>query len=56
MRRSPHGERGLKSASSRALYPRRQGSLPSRGAWIEIVFAYAPPFLSVVAPLTGSVD
>ena len=33
--RSPRGERGLKSAVVHSRY-RQEGSLPSRGAWIEI--------------------
>ena len=34
--RSPHGERGLKYAQAGAL-PLNAGSLPTRGAWIEIL-------------------
>ena len=34
--RSPHGERGLKSLWA-TLPGQAQGSLPSRGAWIEII-------------------
>ena len=35
-RRSPHGERGLKSESIKGTYT-VQESLPTRGAWIEIL-------------------
>ena len=35
LRRSPHGERGLKSLCYRRC-ERFEGSLPTRGAWIEI--------------------
>ena len=35
--RSPHGERGLKSKMRGPPYLRRLPSLPSRGAWIEIL-------------------
>ena len=35
-RRSPHGERGLKSGTSRLWISWPTPSLPSRGAWIEI--------------------
>ena len=40
IRRSPHGERGLKSLRV-GLFWGGNRSLPSRGAWIEIFFA--PP-------------
>ena len=54
--RSPHGERGLKSAPA----PRKGESfmsLPSRGAWIEISLLTVWSSGSWnVAPLTGSVD
>ena len=32
------------------------GSLPSRGAWIEIIMHHVPPACARVAPLAGSVD
>ena len=35
--RSPHGERGLKSSLT-AWKHRKTGSLPTRGAWIEIFY------------------
>ena len=37
-RRSPHGERGLKSAKAR-LTSGRETSLPARGAWIEMAMS-----------------
>ena len=40
--RSPHGERGLKYGEARELLKVR-GSLPARGAWIEIVDGDATP-------------
>ena len=52
--RSPHGERGLKSGRLRALLC-PAGSLPSRGAWIEMGLSQQVAALSMVAPLTGSV-
>ena len=52
--RSPHGERGLKSARS-GPHPARSGSLPARGAWVEIFPQYRPSSASTVAPRTGSV-
>ena len=33
--RSPHGERGLKSGRG-CVHPVLDGSLPARGAWVEI--------------------
>ena len=36
VRRSPHGERGLKSRLA-GPFMDAVGSLPSRGAWIEII-------------------
>ena len=54
-RRSPHGERGLK-------YIMKAGiilicvSLPSRGAWIEILLSIQNMATTQVAPLTESVD
>ena len=42
--RSPHGERGLKYTPTASYLPRR-GSLPTRGAWIEMeVQVSALPF------------
>ena len=54
-RRSPHGERGLKSLAVQQR-PVVQLSLPSRGAWIEITVTTVVDGDTVVAPLTGSVD
>ena len=42
----------LTSSSSTSLI----GSLPPRGAWIEIVIVLLPLASVVVAPPTGSVD
>ena len=53
--RSPYGERGLKYAYfHRAALP--LGSLPVRGAWIEINFIRDAVVIAFVAPRTGSVD
>ncbi len=41
-RRSPHGERGLKYSGGAAEHKER-GSLPSRGAWIEMVLVRQRP-------------
>ena len=54
-RRSPCGERGLKSRTSTG-YVRRDASLPVRGAWIEIGSDDAPSPKETVAPRAGSVD
>ena len=54
-RRSPHGERGLKSFVDIAPWAMAE-SLPSRGAWIEIGLPADPQYCIHVAPLTGSVD
>ena len=55
MCRSPHGERGLKLTSlRRSLSPPE--SLPTRGAWIEIVKSGLANEIDDVAPHTGSVD
>ena len=55
IRRSPHGERGLKSCDFVNLaFP--IGSLPPRGAWIEINCFLRMPCHPLVAPPTGSVD
>ncbi len=53
--RSPHGERGLKSNDC-VCAVRIRGSLPARGAWIEIVTLITERIISLVAPRTGSVD
>ena len=53
--RSPHGERGLKFEIRYHLFF-NIGSLPSRGAWIEIFVVLIHPMTPFVAPLTGSVD
>ena len=49
-RRSPHGERGLKSCAD-AIRRENRGSLPARGAWIEIgkLLAYAHRLRSLPA-------
>ena len=54
-RRSPCGERGLKSAQARDS---RRGllSLPVRGAWIEIFGTADVTDTEKVAPRAGSVD
>ena len=53
--RSPLGGRGLK-----CLLPdggrRKVQSLPSRGAWIEILWPCLCASLPLVAPLSGGVD
>ena len=54
-RRSPHGERGLKLRGYHKM-DNPITSLPSRGAWIEILNLYCPQNSKNVAPLTGSVD
>ena len=41
VRRSPHGERGLKCTVAQAIEDHLR-SLPTRGAWIEITFAKGP--------------
>ena len=53
--RSPHGERGLKSLVH-DMGAEDARSLPSRGAWIEIVESDEAGTTIYVAPLTGSVD
>jgi len=55
VRRSPHGERGLKYRTY-ALKNIHPLSLPARGAWIEITNPPDGINLSIVAPRTGSVD
>ena len=53
--RSPHGERGLKfHFSDPRCY--LDTSLPTRGAWIEILTVKSTFRLLIVAPHTGSVD
>ena len=53
--RSPCGERGLKCL--RAVDDvATNGSLPVRGAWIEITIVSRPCIASPVAPRAGSVD
>ena len=55
MRRSPHGECGLKYDYGQKKFAVRW-SLPAWGVWIEIpslLFKYA---IDVVAPRMGSVD
>ena len=37
-------------------YKRKEKSLPSRGAWIEIRLLYCLALVTAVAPLAGSVD
>ena len=54
-RRSPYGERGLKSVV-RVDYHRCLGSLSLRRAWIEIDAARPPMNAASVALLTESVD
>ena len=53
--RSPYGERGLKSLGSTIMIE-HNGSLPLRGAWIEIYSDLQRDGSRQVAPLTGSVD
>ena len=54
-RRSPCGERGLKSAPLRICSALRE-SLPVRGAWIEILGGGVEENNLAVAPRAGSVD
>ena len=53
--RSPHGERGLKYLFVPFLEAFKV-SLPTRGAWIEIVAKKEEANMDKVAPHTGSVD
>ena len=53
--RSPHGERGLKFPGLKAMFLAFL-SLPTRGAWIEIMDFAKPAVRAAVAPHTGSVD
>ena len=53
--RSPHGERGLKYRPIESP-PLVYGSLPTRGAWIEISAWPITRRWRQVAPHTGSVD
>ena len=56
LRRSPCGERGLKSSGRSGCSARRK-SLPVRGAWIEILLWCCESCLTQkVAPRAGSVD
>ena len=55
IRRSPHGERGLKCALNK-LHFNIPGSLPTRGAWIEMQPMRRKTDEEIVAPHTGSVD
>ena len=55
LRRSPQGERGLKSYSSSPVHS-VAASLPARGAWIEIYEDGVKASEEVVAPRKGSVD
>ena len=54
-RRSPHGERGLKSRCLLEHTP-LLWSLPSRGARIEMTLPLSMLLRREVAPLTGSAD
>jgi hypothetical protein len=56
MRRSPHGERGLKLRIFAVWVARGLVSLPTRGAWIETSSWVMTDQLLLVAPHTGSVD
>ena len=53
--RSPHGERGLKSAHHGQVVV-QGASLPTRGAWIEMIVITSLLLGETVAPHTGSVD
>ena len=55
LRRSPHGERGLKYQQLHRM-DRQGASLSSRRAWIEISFGAASHYGVGVALLTESVD
>ena len=52
-RRSPHGERGLKYITASQSH-QVELSLPTRGAWIEILSSVRISLLHQVAPHTGS--
>jgi len=54
-RRSPYGERGLKSLTVRGISACFL-SLPVWGAWIEIRYSLTLSAVGVVAPRMGSVD
>ena len=54
--RSPHGERGLKLIRSCPICGKFFGSLPARGAWIEMILLMFFDTKDDVAPRTGSVD
>ena len=53
--RSPHGERGLKLKQAQKNMD-TDGSLPARGAWIEVSVTTNANHPYFVAPRTGSVD
>ena len=53
-RRSPHGERGLKSASDYLTAAAVGMSLPARGAWIEIFPGYSRNPLPTSLPARGA--
>ncbi len=53
--RSPRGERGLKLLINPHAY-KFAWSLPTRGAWIEIIKIYRLGMHKLVAPHAGSVD
>ena len=50
--RSPHGERGLKYYETGVL-AEKEGSLPPRGAWIEITTRDIIKAIKAVAPPHG---
>ena len=55
--RSPRGERGLKFVVDMLTPHIGWLSLPSRGAWIEIIVYIVSKIIRIeVAPLAGSVD
>ena len=54
MRRSPCGERGLKSRGCKSRHDAYK-SLPVRGAWVEISSEKIPALMADVAPRAGSV-
>ena len=53
--RSPHGERGLKYDLVKTIHT-KVVSLPTRGAWIEMLPPVSTGSGAIVAPHTGSVD
>ena len=54
--RPPRGGRGLKSLGSHSRCNAREGSPPSRGAWIEMLISELKRRFTIVAPLAGGVD